>query len=325
MAHRPARARLQDDRRLPPRQRRGDPQGVCPVHRAVPQAAALRARRSSPSTAASSRPSTHRDSNFTPGKLAAPHRADREPASSAIWLARRGRPAGGVAVAQDKAARLSEKDRGDARQGARAARTRRRGCEAAPDGQISLTDPDARAMATNMRGASVVGYNVQTAVETEHHLIVAHEVTNVVIDRALLAPMAAKARGSDRARTRSTCWPTAAISGASRFARAKRWGQRPTCPSPSPQGARPSGRYAKDDFVYLPAEDAYRCSAGETLPRRFSSVEQGRTMITYFSTRCGDARSRAGALPPRNGAFGAGSTRRWSTPCWRGSSTRPRR
>src|SRR6201999_3484131 len=63
----------------------------------------------------------------------------------------------------------------------------------APDQQISLTDPDARAMATNMRGAGVVGYNVQSAVNIEHHLIVAHEVTNVVTDRSLLAPMAQKA------------------------------------------------------------------------------------------------------------------------------------
>lgn len=64
----------------------------------------------------------------------------------------------------------------------------------APDQQISLTDPDSRAMATNMRGASVVGYNVQAAVDSEHHLIVAHRVTNVVVDRTLLAPMAAKAK-----------------------------------------------------------------------------------------------------------------------------------
>ena len=66
----------------------------------------------------------------------------------------------------------------------------------APDLQISLTDPDARAMATNMRGANVVGYNVQAAVDAEHHLIVAHEVTNVVVDRNLLAPMAEKTKAA---------------------------------------------------------------------------------------------------------------------------------
>jgi transposase len=49
--------------------------------------------------------------------------------------------------------------------------------EASPDKQISLTDPDSRSMATSGRGSGVVGYNVQTTVDTEHHLIVAHEVT----------------------------------------------------------------------------------------------------------------------------------------------------
>jgi len=51
--------------------------------------------------------------------------------------------------------------------------------QAAPDRQISLTDPDARAMATSGKGTGIVGYNVQTAVDVEHHLIVAHEVTNM--------------------------------------------------------------------------------------------------------------------------------------------------
>jgi len=51
--------------------------------------------------------------------------------------------------------------------------------QAAPDQQVSLTDPDARSMATSCRGTGMVRYNVQTAVDAEHHLIVAHEVTNV--------------------------------------------------------------------------------------------------------------------------------------------------
>jgi hypothetical protein len=55
---------------------------------------------------------------------------------------------------------------------------------AAPDQQISLIDPDSRSMATSGRGSGVVGYNVQVAVDTKHHLIIAHEVTNVGSDRA---------------------------------------------------------------------------------------------------------------------------------------------
>jgi transposase len=61
---------------------------------------------------------------------------------------------------------------------------------ATPDQQISLTDPDARSMATSGRGSGVVGYNVQVAVDTEHHLIITHEVTNVGNDRSQLASMA---------------------------------------------------------------------------------------------------------------------------------------
>jgi hypothetical protein len=63
-----------------------------------------------------------------------------------------------------------------------------------PDEQISLTDPDSRSMATSGRGSGVVGYNVQTAVDTKHHLIIAHEVTNVGNDRSQLANMGSQAK-----------------------------------------------------------------------------------------------------------------------------------
>ena len=63
---------------------------------------------------------------------------------------------------------------------------------ASPDQQISLTDPDSRSMATSGRGSGVVGYNVQVAVDTEHHLIIAHEVTNSGSDRAQLANIASR-------------------------------------------------------------------------------------------------------------------------------------
>ena len=65
---------------------------------------------------------------------------------------------------------------------------------ATPDQQISLTDPDARSMATSGRGSGVVGYNVQAAVDAEHHLIIAHDVINIGNDRAQLARMSRLAK-----------------------------------------------------------------------------------------------------------------------------------
>src|SRR5438132_4310693 len=67
---------------------------------------------------------------------------------------------------------------------------------ATADQQISLTDPDARSMATRGRGSGIVGYNVQVAVDTEHHLIITHEVTNVGSDRAQLAHMAKETKAT---------------------------------------------------------------------------------------------------------------------------------
>src|SRR5260370_19274158 len=67
---------------------------------------------------------------------------------------------------------------------------------ASPDGQISLTDPDSRSMATSGRGSGVVGYNVQVAVDTVNHLIVTHEVTNTGSDRSQLAHVAREAKAA---------------------------------------------------------------------------------------------------------------------------------
>ena len=104
--------------------------------------------------------------------------------------------------------------------------------QAAPDEQVSLTDPDARSMATSGRGTGIVGYNVQTAVDAKHHLIVAHEVTNVGHDRTQLASMAKQAReatGTGRAHGR---WPTAATSRATEILECDRGWHRPRwCPS----------------------------------------------------------------------------------------------
>lgn len=100
-----------------------------------------------------------------------------------------------------------------------------------PDQQISLTHPDAQSMATSGRGSGVVGYNVQVAVDTEHHLIVTHEVINVGNDRGQLARMSKKAKEVLEL-TNSRRSPTVATSTERRYWPAKRLALQSRCPSP---------------------------------------------------------------------------------------------
>src|SRR5437879_386195 len=96
-------------------------------------------------------------------------------------------------IAEAKSGRLKEKIAGLRRQ-MQALKVMEQTVQDAPDQQVSLTDPDARSMATSGKGTATVGYNVQIAVDAEHHLIVTHEVTNQGYDRQQLAPMAFKAQ-----------------------------------------------------------------------------------------------------------------------------------
>ena len=134
----------------------------------------------------------NRDKNFTVAKVA--KRIEQVEASIARYLAvldRADREDGDMAEA--KTIRLKKKIEGLRRQ-MQSLREIGKQVEAAPDKQVSLTDPDARSMATSGKGTGIVGYNVQIAVDAEHHLIVAHEVTNVGSDRAQLTAMSWKAR-----------------------------------------------------------------------------------------------------------------------------------
>jgi transposase len=156
---------------------------------------------------------------------------------------------------------------------------------ASPDHQISLTDPDARAMATSLRASGMVGYNVQTAVDTEHHLIVAHEVTNDVNDKAQLSRMAMKARSAMGTDTLDVLADRGYFSGGEILA-CREQDISPLVPKPYTSGAKAAGRYGKDDFLYDPDENAYRCPAGEMLTYRFTNVEKGQTLHSYWTTRC---------------------------------------
>jgi transposase len=167
-----------------------------------------------------------------------------------------------------------------------------------PDQQISLTDPDSRAMATNMRGASTVGYNVQAAVDIEHHLIVAHEVTNVVVDRTLLAPMAAKAKTVMRSETLEALADRGYYSGEQLLA-CEQIGVKPYAPKPRTSNARAEGRFDKEDFEYNSKKDAYRCPAGELLPFRMTSMQDNQAFRLYWSSNCAGCKLKPRCTPSK--------------------------
>jgi hypothetical protein len=133
---------------------------------------------------------------------------------------------------------------------------------AAPDQQISLTDPDARSM--NARGSGIVGYNVQTAVEAKNHLIVAHEVTNVGSDRGHLATMADQARAAIGSEELTVVADRGYFSGDEILA-CDQAGIIPFVPKPLNSNSKAEGRFGKPDFIYIASDDEYRCPAGQRL------------------------------------------------------------
>jgi transposase len=156
---------------------------------------------------------------------------------------------------------------------------------ASPDQQISLTDPDSRSMATSGRGSGVVGYNVQVAVETEHHLIVTHEVTNTGSDRAQLANIAKQAKAVLQTDKLEAVADRGYFNSPEILA-CHEAGITVTLPKPLTSGAKSDGRFGKQDFVYIAEEDIYRCPAGERLPYRYTNEEGGKVLRRYWSNVC---------------------------------------
>jgi transposase len=156
---------------------------------------------------------------------------------------------------------------------------------AAPDQQISLTDPDARSMATSGKGTGIVGYNVQTVVDARNHLIVAHEVTNIGHDRDQLSKMAEQAREGIGHNALTVLADRGYFKGEEILA-CDQAGIIPYVPKPLTSGAKAEGRFGKQDFVYIVEDDEYRCPAGERLTWRFDNVEHGLTLRNYWASNC---------------------------------------
>ena len=156
---------------------------------------------------------------------------------------------------------------------------------ASPDQQISLTDPDSRSMATSGRGSGMVGYNVQVAVDTKHHLIVTHEVTNDGSDRAQLAKIACQAKevlGVDKLEAVAD----RGYFNSDEILTCDKAGITVTLPKPMTSNAKAEGRFGKEDFRYLAGEDVYICPSGQKLTYHYTNAENGLVLRRYWTNAC---------------------------------------
>ena len=165
-----------------------------------------------------------------------------------------------------------------------------------PDGQLSLTDPDARSMATSGRGSGIVGYNVQVAVDAKHHLIVAHEVTNSGSDRAQLAPMAAAAREA-MGKKKLQAVADRGYYSAPQIKACDDAGIAAVLPKPMTSNAKAEGRFDKSDFIYIAKDDEYQCPAGQRAIYRFTRQENGLQLRRYWSSACPQCPIKAQCTP----------------------------
>ena len=154
-----------------------------------------------------------------------------------------------------------------------------------PDQQISLTDPDARSMATSGRGTGMVGYNVQTAVDAKHHLIVTHEVTNVGHDRHQLHHMAQQAKEVIGTEMLEVVADRGYFTGEEILA-CEQSNITTYLPKPQTSGSSKKGLFSKRDFIYHADDDEYECPAEERLIWRFETQEKGLQLHKYWSSHC---------------------------------------
>jgi len=172
----------------------------------------------------------------------------------------------------------------------------------APDKQISLTDPDARSMATSTKGSGMVGYNVQTAVDSKHHLIPAHEVTNVGNDRRQLSKMAKRARTEMGVDDLTVVADRGYFTGEELLA-CHEMGITTYVPKPQTSGAKAAGRFGREDFHYDAEANEYSCPAGERLIWRYASKEKGLMMHRYWSSNCQDCSLKMQCTPSKQRRF----------------------
>ena len=226
----------------------------------------------------------NRDKNFTKGKIAS--RIAHLEASIDRYLkemVRIDRQEAGDARTEKIANLAQRSDR--IRQEIQRLQDMDRALKDATDSQFSLTDPDARSMATSARGSGFVGYNAQAAADTETHLIVTHDVINAGHDREQLSPMAKGAKAALERDEISVLADKGYFSGSEILA-CHEEGITTTLPRPETSGNRKKDMYVKADFAYEADTDVYRCPAGETLTYRYTTEEKGLVVRRYWASVC---------------------------------------
>jgi transposase len=154
---------------------------------------------------------------------------------------------------------------------------------ASEDAQVSLTDPDARSMPH--RGGGIVGYNVQAAVDTKSHMIIAHEVVMTGSDRHQLHTMGLKAKAALGVETLSVTADRGYYTG-QQLKACEDDGVAASVPRPLTSNNQYRGFFGKQDFIYDHTADTYACPAGEKLIYRFTREEAGNQIRRYWSSAC---------------------------------------
>ena len=224
--------------------------------------------------------SNNRDKNFTPAKLA--RRIEEIEKSINRYFSRLDRMDNEAPGIENQSGKLKDKIT-SLKQEVKRLKGLESEIQSTPDKQLSMTDPDARSMRS--RGTGIVGYNVQTAVDAEHHLIVTHEVTQKNNDRDYLTPMSLEARDAmgveelevvaDRGYYKSQEIKASEDAGLITYV-----------PKSHTSSNKAHGLFDRSQFRYQPETDEYHCPAGERLAKRSTTTDNGKIMVRYWSSNC---------------------------------------
>jgi transposase len=153
----------------------------------------------------------------------------------------------------------------------------------APDQQLSLTDPDARSMKS--RGGGIVGYNLQTAVDVDNHLIVSHDVTNRGSDRRQLTRIAKQAQAVLQGNHVNVLADRGYYNG-DELRSCEDHNITAYVPNSATSHNKAKGQFDRSEFHYVAEDDEYECPAGERLSYRFTRMESGKEIRRYWSSAC---------------------------------------